>query len=93
MQSCFDSSDRQTLYNLVEHYVANFETMNKNSKYEVLVIGIDPNYSEFSQTNTTISMKYNSRYTQLLSYALNDELCFYDMDYVPKNRTLFERPG
>ena len=28
----------------------------------------------------------NSRYTQLLSYVLNDELCFYDMDYVPKNR-------
>ena len=36
---------------------------------------------------------YNTRSEQLLSYALNDELCFYDMDYVPKKQTMFEQPG
>ena len=30
--------------------------MNKNRKYEVLVLGIDPANSDFIQTNTTISI-------------------------------------
>ena len=57
LTECFlYSSERQTLYNLVEHYVPQFKTMNKNRKYEVLVLGIDPANSDFLQTNTTISI-------------------------------------
>ena len=57
LTECFlYSSERQTLYNLVEHYVPQFKTMNKKRKYETLVMGIDPNNLEFTQTNTTISI-------------------------------------
>ena len=43
------SGERQTLFNLVEHYIPNFNQLNKGKKYEVLVI-------DYNSTNTTISI-------------------------------------
>ena len=34
------SSERQTLFSLVEHYIPNFSKFSKSRKYEVLVMGI-----------------------------------------------------
>ena len=57
LTECFlYSSERQTLFSLVEHYFPNFKQLNKNKKYEVLVKGIKPNDPDYFQTNTKISI-------------------------------------
>ena len=50
------TGERQTLFNLVEHYVPKFLQLNKTQKYEVLVMGILPDNTDYIQTNTTISI-------------------------------------
>ena len=64
----------------------------------LVTAGDNPFLEDYDTKHVTVAGRWrlgsdNSRYTQLLSYVLNDELCFYDMDYVPKKRTMFERPG
>ena len=50
------SGERQILFNLVEYYIPSFKTMNRNEKYKVLVMGFDPENTEITQTNVTISI-------------------------------------
>ena len=50
------TGERQILFDLVEYYIPSFKTMNRNEKYKVLVIGIDPENPEITQTNITISI-------------------------------------
>jgi hypothetical protein len=50
------SGERQTLFNLVEHYIPNFNQLNKAKKYEVLVNGIHADNPDYNATNTTISI-------------------------------------
>ena len=50
------SSERQTLFTQVEHYFPNFKELNKNKKYEVLVLGIHPENPDYFHTNTQISI-------------------------------------
>ena len=50
------SSQRQTLFNQVKHYFPNFKQLNKNKKYEVLVLGIHPENPDYFHTNTQISI-------------------------------------
>ena len=57
LTECFlYSGERQTLYNLVEHYIPNFSNKSKKKQYEILVMGINTDQSEFNSTNTTISI-------------------------------------
>ena len=57
LTQCFlYSGERQTLYNLVEHYIPNFSNKSKKKQYEILVMGINTDQSEFNSTNTTISI-------------------------------------
>ena len=57
MIDCFlYSGERQTLFNLVEHYIPNFNQLNKAKKYEVLVNGIHADNPDYNATNTTISI-------------------------------------
>ena len=51
-----DSPECQILFNLVEFYIPSFKTMNRNAKYKVLVMGFDPQNTEITQTNVTISI-------------------------------------
>ena len=44
------AGERQILFNLVEYYIPSFKTMNRNKKYKVLVMGIDPENPEITQT-------------------------------------------
>ena len=44
------------LFNLVEHYIPNFNQLNKAKKYEVLVKVIHNDNPEYNSTNTTISI-------------------------------------
>ena len=50
------SGERQTLYNLVEHYIPHFSKKSKIKQYEILVMGINTDQPEFDSTNTTISI-------------------------------------
>ena len=57
LMECFlYSGERQTLYNLVEHYIPNFLQLNKTTKYEILAIGINIDNPDYNTTNTTISI-------------------------------------
>ena len=48
--------ERQTLYNLVEHYIPNFSKISKTKQFEILLMGICPENPDFTTTNTKISI-------------------------------------
>ena len=48
--------ERQTLYNLVEHYIPNFSKISKTKQFEILLMGICPENPDFITTNTKISI-------------------------------------
>ena len=50
------SAERQTLFNLVEHYIPKFKTMTKSQKYEILVMGIKTDNPDYNHLNTTITI-------------------------------------
>ena len=56
IMDCFlYTSERQTLYSLVEQYIPNFDKFNKRKKYEVLIIGIHTENPDYEYTNTNIT--------------------------------------
>ena len=57
LMDCFlYSGERQTLYNLVEHYIPNFSKISKRKQFEILLMGICPENPDFTTTNTKISI-------------------------------------
>ena len=57
IMDCFlYTSERQTLYSLVEQYIPNFDQFNKRKKYEVLIIGINAENPDYEYTNTNITL-------------------------------------
>ena len=57
MMDCFlYSAERQTLFNLVEHYIPKFNRMTKTKKYEILVMGINTDDPDYNYLNTTITI-------------------------------------
>ena len=50
------SNEPQTLYNLVEQFIPNFNRLNKRQKYEALVMGINTKNPEYNYTNTNITI-------------------------------------
>ena len=50
------SSERQALFDRVEHYIPKFKSFSKIQKYETLVMGINAKDPFFYSTNTTISI-------------------------------------
>ena len=57
IMDCFlYSGERQTLFDLVEHYIPNFLKLSKTKQFEILLFGITPENSDFHTTNTTISI-------------------------------------
>ena len=50
------TSERQTLFNQVEHFIPNFKTFSKSLKYKILVMGINADDPDFNRTNTSISI-------------------------------------
>ena len=50
------ASERQTLFDRVEHFIPKFKSFSKFKKYETLVMGINPKDPYFYTTNTTISI-------------------------------------
>ena len=57
LTECFlYTGERQTLYNLVEHYIPQFLSKTKQKQYDILVMGINTDQPEFNSTNTTITI-------------------------------------
>ena len=57
LTECFlYTGERQTLYNLVEHYIPQFLNKTKHKQYDILVMGINTDQPEFNSTNTTITI-------------------------------------
>ena len=54
------SSERQTLFDRVEHFIPNFKRFSKSRKYEILVKGIKPDDPYFYSTNTTLALAVQS---------------------------------
>ena len=50
------SGERQTLFNLVEHYIPNFPKLNKTKQFDILLLGITPENPEFHTTNTILTI-------------------------------------
>ena len=50
------SSERQILFDRVEHFIPKFKSFNKSQKYEILVKGINTYDPDFLYTNTSISI-------------------------------------
>ena len=57
LMDCFlYSGERRTLFSLVEHYIPNFFKLSKRKQFEILLMGISPENSDFITTNTIISI-------------------------------------
>ena len=57
IMDCFlYSGERQILFKLVEHYIPNFSKLNKSKQFDILLLGINPENSDFYTTNTIISI-------------------------------------
>ena len=50
------TSERQTLFDRVEHYIPKFKSLSKSLKYEILVMGINSKDPYYYSTNTTITI-------------------------------------
>ena len=50
------TGERQTLLNLVEHYIPKFNNCTKSKKCEILLMGINTNNPDYNHTNTVISI-------------------------------------
>ena len=50
------SNERQTLFNLVEQFIPNFNRLNKRQKYESLVFGMNTDNPDYNYTNTNITI-------------------------------------
>ena len=50
------SPERQSLFNLIEHYVPNFNRFNKKQKLDLILKGVNIENSEIFQTNVTLTL-------------------------------------
>ena len=58
LTECFlYSGERQILFDLVEHYIPNFQNKSKVKQKEILLMGINKDQHEFNSTNTSIAIE------------------------------------
>ena len=50
------TSERQILFDWVEHYIPKFKSLGKSHKYDILVKGINIDDPDFHYTNTSLSI-------------------------------------
>ena len=48
--------ERQTLFDLVEHYIPNFKKLTKSKKLDIILRGLDIHNNDFIQLNTKITI-------------------------------------
>ena len=49
------SPERRILFNLIEHFIPNFQRMNKKQKFDIILRGIDIENPEILSTNITLT--------------------------------------
>ena len=49
------SQERQTLFDLFEHYIPNFPNLNRKRKLDIILNGVNIDNEEFTKTNTTLT--------------------------------------
>ena len=47
--------ERQTLFNLIEHYIPKFSTLTKKKKFDIILRGINIDNPNFLSLNTTLT--------------------------------------
>ena len=73
LTECFlYAGERQTLYNLVEHYIPKFLNKTKQKQYEILALGIYTDQPEFNSTNTTITIAVQKFILSTKRFSGND---------------------
>ena len=73
LTECFlYSGERQTLFNLVEHYIPQFLNQTKQKQYEILEMGINTDQPEFMSTNTTITIAVQKFILSTKRFSEND---------------------
>ena len=56
-QDCFlYLPERQTLFDLLEHYIPKFKNLTKNRKLDIIMRGIDIENKDFIHLNTTLTI-------------------------------------
>ena len=56
MMDCFlYTAERQTLFDLVKHYIPNFSILKRNAKVQLLLNGIKVNEPDYNHLNTIIT--------------------------------------
>ena len=66
------SGERQTLYNLVEHYIPRFSKFSKRKQFEILLMGISPENPDFIITNTKISIAVQQYILKTKRFKITD---------------------
>ena len=64
------TAERQTLFSLVEYYIPKFITMNKKSKYELLISGLKNTDPDFFDVNRKITFAVQSFITNTKRFML-----------------------
>ena len=49
------SQERQTLFDLIEHYVPKFTRLNKREKLDIIIMGLNIDDSEYLHVNTILT--------------------------------------
>ena len=53
---CIDLPERQTLFDLIEHYIPKFKRLTKQKKLDIILRGIDIDNNDFIQLNTKLTI-------------------------------------
>ena len=48
--------ERQTLFDLFEHYIPNFKNLNKKQKLEIILRGVNIENPDYFKTNVTLTI-------------------------------------
>ena len=56
LQCFMYSPEHQSLFSLIEHYVPNFNRLNKKQKLDIILRGVNIDDSELFQTNVTLTL-------------------------------------
>ena len=54
------SPERRILFNLIEHFIPNFQRMNKKQKFDIILRGIDIENPEILSTNITLPRQFKT---------------------------------
>ena len=74
MMDCFlYTVERQTLFDLVEHYIPKFKTLGKKAKFELLITGLRIHDPDFRDLNRIITIAVQSFIIQIKRFMQHND--------------------